>query len=224
FDERTIFWPTSPPFVWKKDAWGKSAGGYWYTSATFTTSEHGGTHMDSPIHFAEGKWSTAEIPIERLAGPAVVIDIAAACARDRNYLLQPADITAWERKHGAIAEGDIVLVRTGWWRFWPDRKRYMGSDKPGDAAGLSFPGVGVEAARVLVSRRPAGVGIDTASLDHGRSKDFQAHRILNAANIYGLENVTNLDRLPESGATVIALPVKIAGGTGGPARIVAVLP
>jgi kynurenine formamidase len=224
FDDKTIYWPTSPPFAWKKDAWGRSPDGQWYASATFTTSEHGGTHMDSPIHFAEGKWSTAEIPISQLAGPAVVIDITASCARDRNYLLTPADIAAWEKKHGPIREGEIVMIRSGWSRFWPDRKKYMGSDKPGDVAGLSFPGIGVEAAKLLVSRRPAGIGIDTASLDHGPSKNFAAHRVIGAANIYGLENVTNLDRLPEAGATIIALPVKIAGGTGGPVRIIALLP
>lgn len=224
YDDQTIYWPTSPPFAWKKDAWGRSPAGDWYASATFTTSEHGGTHIDSPIHFAEGRWSTAEIPLARLVGPAVVIDIAAACARDRDYLLTPADVAAWEKRNGAIAEGDIVIIRTGWSRFWPDRRKYMGSDKPGDVAGLSFPGIGGDAAKLLVSRKPAGIAIDTASLDHGRSKNFAAHRVIGAANIYGLENVANLDRLPESGATIIALPVKIAGGTGGPVRIVAVLP
>jgi kynurenine formamidase len=224
YDEDTLYWPTSPPFEWKKDAWGPSPGGYWYASATFTTSEHGGTHLDSPIHFAEGKWSSADIPVSRLIAPAVVIDVTAACARDRNYRLQSSDITAWEKTNGQIQPGDIVLVRTGWSRHWPNRKAYMGSDKPGDTAGLSFPGISAEAARLLVSRRPAGVGIDTASLDYGPSKDFMTHRILTAANIYGLENITNLHGLPPAGATLIALPVKIRNGTGGPVRIVAVLP
>jgi len=154
----------------------------------------------------------------------VVIDVTAACARDRNYLLKPVDIEEWEKRHGRISEGDIVLIRTGWSKHWPNRKAYMGSDKPGDTASLSFPGIGAEAARVLASRKPAGVGIDTASLDHGPSKDFMTHRILNGANVYGLENVTNLDRLPAAGATLIALPMKIQEGTGGPVRIVAVLP
>jgi len=224
YNEQAPYWPTSPPFKWNKDAWGKSEAGYWYTSATFTTSEHGGTHLDSPIHFAEGKWNTGEIPLERLIGPAVVIEVTAACVRDRNYLLKPADIEEWEKRHGRIGEGDIVLIRTGWSRHWPNRMAYMGSDKPGDTASLSFPGIGAEAARVLVSRKPAGVGIDTASLDYGRSKDFLTHRILNGANIYGLENVTNLERLPAAGATLIALPMKMGEGTGGPVRIVAVLP
>lgn len=224
YDESTIYWPTSPPMKWTKDAWGVSAGGYWYASATFTTSEHGGTHMDSPIHFAEGKMSTADIPIDRLVGPAAVIDVTAACLRDSNYRLQPADIAAWEKLHGRIAAGDLVLIRTGWGRFWPDRKKYLGSDKPGDVAGLRFPGISAEAARLLAERKPAGVGIDTASLDYGPSREFPAHRALNGADIYGLENIANLERLPATGAWLIALPVKIKNGTGGPVRIVAVMP
>jgi kynurenine formamidase len=224
YDEKTIYWPTSPPFSWKRDAWGQSAGGYWYASATFTTSEHGGTHLDSPIHFAEGKWSTAEIPISQLVGPARVIDASSASSADRNYLITRADVEAYEQRAGALAQNDIVLIRTDWSRYWPDRKAYLGSDKPGDTSSLSFPGISREVAELLVERRVAGVGIDTASIDYGRSADFMAHRVLTAANIYALENLDGLSRLPESGATLLALPMKIAGGTGGPVRVVAVLP
>jgi kynurenine formamidase len=224
YDDKTVYWPTAKPFEWKKDAWGISAGGYWYASATFRTSEHGGTHLDSPIHFAEGKLAAGEIPVSRLIGSADVIDIRPACTRDRDYRLRVGDILAWEKRHGRIEEGDIVLVRTGWGKFWPDRKKYLGSDKPGDVSGLSFPGIGQEAAQLLVERKISGIGIDTASLDYGRSKDFIAHRILNGANIYGLENIASLHRLPETGTTLIALPMKISNGTGGPVRIVAILP
>ena len=136
-----------------------------------------------------------------------------------------ADIKQWERQHGRIEAGAVVLVRTGWGRFWPDRKTYLGSDAPGDTANLHFPGISREAAELLArERRIDGVGIDTASLDFGQSKDFIAHRILNGANIYGLENVANLERLPAVGATIIALPMKIKGGSGGPVRIIALLP
>jgi len=224
FDASTVYWPTADPFEWKKDHWGVTPAGYWYTSASFRTSEHGGTHLDSPIHFAEGKWSAEQIPLSRLVGPAGVIDITAACSKDRDYRLQAADILAWEKRHGPIAPGDIVLVRTGWGKFWPDRQQYLGSDKRGDASGLSFPGISEEAAELLAKREVFAVGIDTASLDYGRSQDFIAHRILNARNICGLENVARLDQLPETGATLIALPVKIRGGTGGPVRIIAILP
>ena len=225
FDEQTIYWPTARPFRWERDAWGETPGGYFYASGSYSASEHGGTHLDSPVHFAAGRRTTDEIPLSSLIAPAVVIDISAACARDRDYLLRVADISAWERRHGPIPAGSIVLIRTGWGRFWPDRRRYMGTDAPGDTANLHFPGISREAAQFLATaRRINGVGIDTASLDYGQSRDFIAHRILSEANIYGLENVANLERLPATGATLIALPMKIRGGTGGPARIIAILP
>ncbi|MEA2629838.1 MAG: hypothetical protein QOE66_57 [Chloroflexota bacterium] len=225
FDEQTIYWPTDRSFHWEKTKWGPSPGGYWYASATYSASEHGGTHLDSPIHFGEGQATTDAIPLSRLIGPAVVVDIGAACARDRDYVLGAADLDAWEAAHGAMPDGAIVLVRTGWGRFWPDKKLYLGSDVPGDTAHLHFPGIGRDAAEWLVARRKAaGVGIDTASLDHGPSTDFIAHRVLNGAGLYGIENVANLDRVPAKGATAIALPMKIKGGSGGPLRLIAILP
>lgn len=225
FDEKSIYWPTAKPFEWQKEAWGKSAGGYWYTAGRYAASEHGGTHLDSPIHFGEGKQAMDEIPLTHLVGPAVVIDITAQCAKDADYRLTVEDIAGWETQHGKIADNSIVLIRTGWEKFWGDKKKYLGTDKPGDTANLHFPGISREAAELLArQRRIDGVGLDTASLDHGPSKDFIAHQILNGANIYGLENVANLDRLPARGATLIALPMKIKGGTGGPVRIIAMLP
>lgn len=225
FDEQTIYWPTAKPFQWEKEAWGKAAGGYWYTAARYAASEHGGTHLDSPVHFGEGKQATDEIPLSRLISPAVVIDITPACAKDADYQLTVADITAWETQHGRIPDGAILLVHTGWGKFWPDKKKYLGTDQPGDTANLHFPGVSREAAGLLAQQRDLdGIGIDTPSLDHGPSKDFIAHQMLNGANVYGLENVANLERLPAKGATLIALPMKIKGGTGAPVRIIALLP
>lgn len=225
FDEKTIYWPTAKPFTWEKEAWGRSAAGYWYTAARYGASEHGGTHLDAPLHFAEGKQAADEIPLAKLVGPAVVIDIAEACAKNPDYRLTVEDITGWEKRHGRLPDKSILLIRTGWGRYWGDRKKYLGTDRPGDTANLHFPGISREAAGFLANqRRIDGVGIDTASLDHGPSKDFIAHRLLNGANIYGLENVANLERLPAKGATVIALPMKIRGGTGGPTRIIAILP
>jgi kynurenine formamidase len=224
FDEKTIHWPTAKPFRRQKDAWGKATGGYWYTSASFTTSEHLGTHIDSPIHFAEGKATTDQVPLRQLIGPAAVIDISRACAGNRDYQLSRSDIQLWEKAHGRIPAGAIVLVRTGWAAFWTDRARYMGSAAAGDARHLHFPGISAEAAKMLVERRVDGVGIDTASLDHGPSADFAAHRVLNGAGIYGLENLANLDRVPATGGTVVALPVKIRNGTGGPVRVIVLLP
>jgi kynurenine formamidase len=224
FDENTIYWQTAKPFQWHKDVWGTLPGGYWYTSASFSTSEHLGTHIDSPIHFGEGQATTDALPLRKLIGPAVVIDIARACAANRDYQLSAADVAAWEKRNGQIPPGAIVLVRTGWAAFWPNRARYMGTAAAGDVKNLHFPGIAPDAAKLLVQRRVDGVGIDTASLDHGPSTEFRTHRILNGAGIYGLENLAGLDRLPAAGATLIALPVKIRGGTGGPVRAVALLP
>lgn len=225
FDERTIYWPTSPGFHWEKTQWGKSPGGYFYSSANYGANEHGGTHLDSPIHFSEGGASTDQIPVSKLIAPAIVVDISAPCARNADYRLTVVDLQAFEQKHGRIPNGSVLLVRTGWGRFWPDKKKYLGSDKQGDVANLHFPGVSREAAEFLVKNRPLnGLGVDTASIDYGQSKDFIVHRVLYGAEWYGLENVANLDKLPAKGAMLIALPMKIKGGTGGPARIVAILP
>jgi kynurenine formamidase len=224
FDENTIHWPTAKPFQWQKDSWGRAPGGYWYASGSFAASEHLGTHIDSPIHFAEGQTTLEAIPLRRLIGPAVVVDIATQCAGNRDYHLSHDDLVAWEKAHGRIPPGAIVVVRTGWAAFWPERERYMGTATDGDVRNLHFPGVSPEAAKVLVERRVDGVGIDTASLDHGPSTSFPTHRVLNGAGIYGLENLAELQRLPATGATIVALPMKIRNGTGGPVRVMAILP
>ncbi|HEX4951512.1 MAG TPA: cyclase family protein [Blastocatellia bacterium] len=225
FDDKTIYWPTAKPFTWEKESWGVSTGGYWYTAARYAASEHGGTHLDAPIHFGEGKQSADELPLTKLISPAIVINITDACSKNADYLLSVEDITKWESEHARIPDDSIVLIHTGWGRFWGDKKQYLGTDVAGDVGNLHFPGISKEAARLLTEqRRIDAIGIDTASIDHGPSKDFIAHQILNGANIYALENVANLERLPAKGATVIALPMKIKGGTGGPARIIALLP
>ena len=226
FDEQTIYWPTSPSkFELKQLTSGKTVGGYFYSSYTLCTPEHGGTHLDAPLHFAEGHPSIGNVPLDRLMGPAVVIDISKQAGGDPLYRLTQDDVAAFERAHGKIAPGAIVLLRTDWSRFWPNVKQYLGDDTPGDASKLKFPGYGVEAARLLVEERKVAVlGIDTASIDYGPSTDFMAHRIGAAQDVVNLENLTGLSDLPPTGATVIALPMKIAKGSGGPVRVVALLP
>lgn len=225
FDDKTIYWPTSPStFKLERLSYGKTPGGYFYAANSLCAPEHGGTHLDSPIHFAEGKSTTEAVPLSRLIAPAVVIDISGAAGASPDALLEPTHIEAFEKQHGAIPPGTIVLVRTGWSSRWPDRKAYMGDDKPGDASNLHFPGISEAGARVLVERRIAAVGIDTASIDHGPSKNFIAHQVLMGADIPAFENVAALDQVPARGAVVIALPMKIAGGSGGPLRIVAWVP
>ncbi|HJZ11957.1 MAG TPA: cyclase family protein [Acidobacteriota bacterium] len=224
FNEQTIYWPTAKSFQHEKVAWGKGSAGFWYTSANICASEHGGTHLDAPIHFAQDKWTNDQIPVERLVGPVLVIDITEACKSNPDYQLQVEDIRRWEENNGPISPDSIVLIRTGWGKFWPDKKNYLGNDKPGDATDLHFPGFSKAAAEFLVKERSIkGAGLDTASLDPGTSQDFIAHQVFNGANVYGLENVANLDRLPAKGALLIALPMKIENGTGGPVRIIALV-
>lgn len=226
FGTRTLYWPTSPSkFALEKLAYGPTSGGWFYAANSFCTPEHGGTHLDAPIHFGQGKHTADQIPLERLLAPVVVIDAAAQAAANRDYRLSVADVDAFEKRHGRIAPGSIVLMRTGWSRHWPDAKAYLGDDTPGDASKLSFPSFGEDAARLLVeAREAAALGVDTASVDYGKSTTFAVHRIAAARNVPGLENLTNLDQLPPRGATLIALPMKIEGGSGGPLRAVAVVP
>lgn len=225
FDERTLYWPGSPTtFELEQLSFGQTPGGYFYSANSFCSPEHGGTHLDAPIHFAEGRRTADQIPVEQLIAPAAVIDVSAKAAADADYRLTADDVRAWESRHGAIAPGTIVLLRTGWGSRWPDRRAYFGDDRPGATDALHFPSFGEDAARLLVDERRAGaLGVDTASIDYGQSRDFIVHRIAAAANVPGLENVANLEKLPERGAVVIALPMKIAGGSGGPVRIVALV-
>jgi kynurenine formamidase len=226
FDGQTIYWPTSPGgFRLDTLAYGMTEGGWFYSANAVSTPEHGGTHLDAPIHFAEGGAAADAIPLDRLVAPAVVIDIVASAAADADYLLTPGDVEAFEREHGTIPAGTIVLLRTGWSARWPDRRAYLGDDTPNDASNLHFPSFGEAAARLLVEERDvAALGTDVASIDGGGSADFAVHRIAGEAGVPGFENLTNLDRLPPTGAHVFALPMKIGGGSGGPLRAIALVP
>jgi len=227
FDENTVFWPTAPGFELTTEFEGRTPDGYYYSAYAFSTSEHGGTHLDAPIHFAEGTLANDQIPLEHLIGPAILIDVEAAAAENRDYLISITDFETWEATHGRIPDGAIVLVRTGFGGFWPDRARYLGTDARGPEAvpDLHFPGLDPDAATWLVNERSIhAFGLDTASIDYGQSTLFESHEILYTANIPGFENVANLDQLPPGGFSIIALPMKIKGGSGGPLRIVAVLP
>ena len=224
FDEKTLYWPNSPSaFELKRQAFGETPGGYFYASNSFCAPEHGGTHLDAPIHFSAKGITADAIPLANLIAPGVVIDITAKA--DPDYRLTADDVREWESRHGTIAAGTIVLLRTGWGSRYPNRKAYFGDDTPGATDKLHFPSYGESAARLLVNdRHVAALGIDTASIDYGQSKDFIVHQIAMGANVPGFENVANLDKVPERGAMIIALPMKIGGGSGAPLRIVALLP
>ena len=227
FNEDTIYWPTATKFTLTKVAEGDTAGGYYYAANDFAAAEHGGTHLDAPVHFARDGDTADEIPLQRLVGRAVVVDVSRQASTDEDYLVSRADLRAWERRFGRIPRRAIVLLRTGFGRYWPDAERYLGTAERGEAAvaDLHFPGLGPDGARWLVRRRGIkAVGIDTASIDRGQSTDFLSHRILGAANTPVFENVAQLWRVPARGAYVVALPMKIEGGSGGPLRVVAALP
>ncbi len=222
FDESTIYWPTSRPFQLEEVHKGKTKSGFWYEANNFSGAEHGGTHIDAPAHFAKGRWRVDEIPLNRLIAPGILVDVSHKAKGNPDYLISEQDLLEWENNHGRISDGTIVLVRTGWEQFWPDKLKYLGTDKPGDTANLHFPGFGVDAAEFLTNKRKvAAVGLDTASLDFGQSKDFLAHQVFGDGNVSGLENLRQLSKLPPRGFRVIALPMKIGGGSGGPLRIVA---
>jgi kynurenine formamidase len=225
FGPSTLYWPTATSgFELKELHRGRTPAGFFYSAYAFCAPEHGGTHLDAPVHFDEGGQSAGDIDPARLVARAAVIDVTRQAQADPDYRVSAADVSEWERSHGEIASGTIVLVRTGWSGRWPDAKRYFGDATKGDASRLHFPGLGKEAAERLVARRVAAVGVDTASIDHGPSQDFVAHQVVAAANLPAFENLTGLERVPTTGAWVIALPMKIAGGSGGPLRIVALVP
>jgi kynurenine formamidase len=225
FSDSTLYWPNNKiNFHLDTLAHGETPGGFFYSSYQFCAPEHGGTHLDAPIHFADQRWTSDQIPIDRFSGDAIVVDVSEKALPNRDYLAGIADFTAWEAKHGPIAEGAIVLLRTGYGKFYPDALRYFGTDERGAGAipKLHFPGLDPAAAQWLVdNRKIKGIGLDTPSIDFGQSTDFKSHQVLLGANILVFENVAHLDKLPETGSFVLALPMKIQGGSGGPLRIVA---
>ncbi len=227
FDAETIYWPTAEGFELRVDARGLTDDGYYYTANSFSAAEHGGTHLDAPIHFAEGGWTTDQIPVERLIGPAVRIDVSSRCLENADYEVGVEDFRSWEDQHGNLPEGAIVLLYTGFSRHWPNRARYLGTEDQGEqaVANLHFPGLAPAAALWLVENRSIrAIGLDTPSIDFGQSKQFRSHQILFKANIPAFESVDQLERLPEKDFVIVALPMKIGGGSGGPLRIVALLP
>ena len=227
FSDETLYWPTSDTWQFDTVFVGHTDGGYYYEAFKFATAEHGGTHLDAPIHFSEGKKTVDELDISQLSGAAVVIDVTRKVQQNRDYQILPEDVKAWEVEHGSIPDGAILLFYTGMGALWPDAQLYLGTTLRGQegVANLSFPGIHPETSQWLVDNRSIkAVGLDTPSIDYGKSTQYETHQILFANDIPGFENVANLDKLPATGAYVIALPMKIKGGSGAPLRIVANVP
>jgi kynurenine formamidase len=211
FNEKSVYWPTAETFKKTEVFHGHTPGGWYYTAYNFSAAEHGGTHMDAPIHFAEGAHTADQVPVTQLIGPGIVIDVTKQAAANADYLVGPADIEAFEKKHGKIPAGAIVLLNTGRAKLYPDRAKYMGTAERGEAAvaKLHFPGLSKEGAALLVARGIAAVGLDTPSIDYGQSKTFAAHVELMTHNVPAFENVGDMSALPPVGSTIIALPMKI---------------
>ena len=223
FDASTIYWPTEDGFKLVREEAGITAGGYYYASNRFMCAEHGGTHIDAPIHFFEKGKTVDKLPLAQLIGPGACVDVTQKCAADRDYQVTVEDFEKWEADNKASLEKQIVLIRTGFGRFWPDRAKYLGTSEHGKAAvaKLHFPGLDPATANWLVERRHIRmVGIDTASIDHGQTRDFLTHQRLFRNQVPALENLADLSKLPANKFTVIALPMKIGGGSGAPCRVV----
>lgn len=226
FDSTTLYWPNNKlNFSHNKDFKGYvKPMGYFYASYSISAPEHGGTHLDAPIHFSEGKQSVDQIPLENLVGDAVVMDVSRNAKKNRDYLISIQDWKEWEGRNGKVEEGSIVLFKTGYSSYYPDREKYFGTAELGDEAipQLHFPGISPELAQWIVdNRKIKSFGIDTPSMDYGQSKDFRVHQILLGRNIPGFENVNLSMDLPEKGLYVVAMPMKISQGSGAPLRIMA---
>lgn len=224
FDQDAVYWPTNQPFKKDTSFYGINDKGYFYASFIFSAEEHGGTHFDAPLHFNEQGRTVEQIPLEQLMGPGVVVDVSERALANRDYLVSTEDLVNWESLHGPMPDGAILLLYTGYDRFWPDPLAYTGTTLKGAeaVAELHFPGLSPEAAQWLVDNRNiSAVGLDTPSIDYGQSSEFMAHRILLGHQLTVYENLTRLNELPPKGSFVIALPMKIKGGSGGPLRVIA---
>jgi kynurenine formamidase len=230
FDASTIHWPGEPPFTHRFDHYGLDASGQFYAVGSYAASEHLGTHADAPIHFNRDGRTLEQLPLSELIGPAAVIDFVASADTNPDALLDLGEIKRWEAAHGLLPAGAIVVARSGWGRFWPNRQKYLGLVQPegseaSDGARMHFPGFALEAVDFLLEQRDvAAIAIDTASLDCGLATDYPVHRRWLGADKPGFENLANTNLLPETGATIFCIPMKIGEGTGGPARIFALLP
>jgi len=226
FNENSVYWPTNTPFRHDTVFYGINNQGYFYSSFKFSAEEHGGTHFDAPVHFGNQKNTIEKVPLSQLYGPGVVVDVSKKAWDNPDYLISVDDFVTWEKENGEIPKGAIILVYTGHGRFYSDRDRYLGTKLSGAEAvpQLHFPGLSPEAATWLTQNRTINaIGLDTPSIDYGQSSDFQAHRILCAHSLTIYENVANLDQLPAKGSFIVALPMKIEGGSGSPLRIVAIV-
>ena len=221
-DEHSPYWPEGQepsPFSAKVVS---AYASHEYFARNLSLSEHSGTHLDAPVHAVPGGATVDQLPVSGFLCPACVVGVRDQVAADPDYRVTVADLERFSTDHGPMPHGGFIFFDTGWAARWPSQPRYVNEDSQGVK---HFPGVSLEAARFLLDKvHPAGLGIDTLSLEYGRTEHLDVHRLVLGAGIYILENVVNLELLPATGALVIALPVKLLGGSGSPARVVALVP
>ncbi len=192
-----------------------------YLSYVLSMPEHIGTHVDAPNHFSPSGKSVDQLDIINLVGNAVVINIA-EYSRNSDYEFTLRDLRTWESLHGPILKNSIVILRTGWESKWFQPKNYLNRDKNGV---MHFPGFSCEVAEYLSQHRSVrALGTDTLSIDPGKSQDFCAHKVFLHKEKYAIEGLTNLEKLPARGAVIVVSPIKVGGGTGAPARVIAWVP
>lgn len=177
-----------------------------------------GTHIDAPAHFVPGGADVAQLPLAQLHVPVIVINVADKAHQD--YFITIDDIVDFEKQYATIATGSLVIGYTGWSQKWSDPVAYRSVDANG---AMHFPGWSVEAAELLLARGVVGIGIDTLSPDAGNVA-FPVHHAVLGAGKYIIENVANADQLPPQGASALVMPLKVAGGTESPIRLVAYCP
>jgi kynurenine formamidase len=218
-NDKLVPWPTDKR--WFEAETNATVAKDGYFTRSFWMLEHYGTHLDAPIHFPPGTIPVDKIPAKQLFGVGVVIDVREESNKNADYRLTVERVEEWEKKHGRIPAGAIVLLRTGWASRWPDAVTYRNQDAKGK---MHFPGFSAEAVKMLLERKVNGLGCDTLSVDYGASEDFAVHHLALGAGLFNLENLADLKDVPEAGAFVIVAPIKLEGGSGGPARVFALSP
>jgi kynurenine formamidase len=211
----TPLWPGSTPFAATTVVDYDTHGGY---ARDLAVPEHAGTHLDAPAHIRRGGATVDLVPLASLVCPAAKLDVRALVGGDAAYALPAAEIERLELRDGTIPAGAAVLVQTGWDAYLNDPVRYGATDPP------AFPGLAPDAAELLVARGVAGVGIDTLGIDPGHAADLPAHRITLPAGLWHLEGLVGLERVPARGAWLVVAPLPLVGGSGSPARVLAILP
>ncbi|XP_062597643.1 isatin hydrolase-like [Saccostrea cucullata] len=220
-DDNAVSWPVNPPYNFTKLHRGFYAPfNIWLENNHIAMPEHMGTHVDAPVHTFKGTWRTHQIPIEKLYGPGVIINVKAKVESNPDYRVSTDDLLKYEEKYGEIPRHSVVIMNSGWTQKYLNNTLVWGTMQLLDSSTFHFPSWHEEAVTWLINKRQVNaIGVDTPSTDYGQSKTLPCHLIMGKNNVVGIENVANLDNIPESGSTIYVPVIKIYDGSGGPARL-----